>query len=65
MLIHVGLPVFAICYVGWKIAKRTKLVPLAEIDFVSGMRELDAMQAEDAEKYRPDTKWKKFISILF
>lgn len=60
-----GLPVFAICYVGWKIAKRTKLVPLAEIDYTSGMRELDAMQAEDEEKYRPDTKWKKFLSILF
>jgi hypothetical protein len=35
------------------------------MDFTSGMRELDAMQAEDEEKYKPDTPWKKFISILF
>ena len=60
-----GLPVFAVCYVGWKVSKKTKLIPLAQIDFTSGMRELDAMQAEDEEKYRPDTPWKKFIAILF
>lgn len=60
-----GLPVFAVCYVGWKIAKRTKMVPIKEIDYTSGMRELDLMQAEDEEKYKVDTWWKKFISILF
>ena len=60
-----GLPVFAVCYVGWKVAKRTKLIPLAQIDFTSGMRELDLAQAEDEEKYKPDTAWKKFIALLF
>lgn len=56
---------FAICYAGWKIVKKTKLVPLNQIDYTSGMRELDAMQAEDEKLYKPDTAWKKFISILF
>ena len=60
-----GLPVFLVCYVGWKVAKRTKLIPLSQIDFTSGMRELDAQQAEDEIKYKPDTPWKKFIAILF
>lgn len=65
MASYIGLPVFAICYVGWKVAKRTKMVPIREIDYTSGMRELDAMEAEDEEKYKNDTAWKKFISILF
>jgi hypothetical protein len=29
------------------------------------MRELDAMEAEDLETYKPDTPWKKFVSVLF
>lgn len=60
-----GLPIFFISWLGWKIVKKTKFVPLAEIDFVTGMRELDAMEAEDNEQFRPDTRWKKFISVLF
>lgn len=65
MLIITGLPVFAVCYVGWKVAKRTKLVPLDQIDFTSGMRELDAMQADDEVRYKADTPWKKFLALLF
>jgi len=41
------------------------MVPLAEIDFVTGMRELDEQQAEDEERFKPDTRWKKFVSVLF
>jgi amino acid transporter len=60
-----GLPIFFFCYFGWKIVKKTKIVPLAEIDFMSGLRELDEMQARDEERFKAETKWQKFISILF
>jgi hypothetical protein len=35
------------------------------MDFVTGMRELDEQQAEDEERFKPDTPWKKFVSVLF
>jgi amino acid transporter len=60
-----GLPVFFFSWLGWKLVKKTKFVRLADIDFVTGMRELDAMEAEDLETYKPDTPWKKFVSVLF
>lgn len=60
-----GLPVFFFSWLGWKLAKKTKMVALSEIDFTSGLRELDAQQAEDEERFKPDTRWKKFVSILF
>jgi amino acid transporter len=62
---HIGLPIFFFAWLGWKIVKKTKMVPLAEIDFVTGMRELDEQQAEDDERFKPDTRWKKFVSVLF
>jgi amino acid transporter len=62
---YIGLPVFFFSWLGWKLVKKTKLVPLAEIDFVTGMRELDEQQAEDEERFKPDTRWKKFVSVLF
>jgi amino acid transporter len=62
---HTGLPIFFFSWLGWKLVKKTKMVPLAEIDFVTGMRELDEQQAEDDERFKPDTRWKKFVSVLF
>jgi amino acid transporter len=57
--------VFFISWLGWKLAKKTKFIKLADIDFATGLRELDAQQAEDEIRYKPDTRWKKFVSILF
>lgn len=36
---YVVIAVFALLYVGWKIVKRTTIVPLLEVDLVSGRRE--------------------------
>lgn len=33
---YITIPVVIICYVGWKIAKRTKIVPIDEIDLSHG-----------------------------
>lgn len=38
-------------YIGWKVVKRTKLVPLAEIDFMSGRRELDEMDEREQARF--------------
>lgn len=53
------------CWAGWKIVKRTKVIPLDQIDFDAGRRELDEMEARDAELYKPDSTWAKIMSILF
>ncbi|WVQ95325.1 hypothetical protein IAU59_002421 [Kwoniella sp. CBS 9459] len=62
---YVSLLLFAICWGGWKIAKKTKVVPLAEIDFESGRRELDELEAIDRERFKVESKYQKFISVLF
>jgi hypothetical protein len=35
------------------------------MDFVTGMRELDEMQARDEIKFKPETKWGKIMSYMF
>ena len=63
---YVTLMIFAVCYGGWKLAKRTRLVPLMEIDFVTGRRELDEMEERDHERFgKPESWFQKVMSILF
>ena len=60
-----ALPIFVGCYAGWKLAKKTKFVKLEEMDFVTGMRELDEMEARDEAKFKPETRWGKIMSYMF
>jgi amino acid transporter len=62
---YVTLPIFGLSFLGWKLVKKTKLIPLAEIDFQSGRKELDEMQARDAEVYKEDSLLKQISGILF
>jgi len=62
---YITLPVFAVCWVGWKAAKRTKWIPLDEIDFDTGRRELDEDEARDAVEFAPEGKVQKVIGWLF
>jgi len=63
---YITLPIFFVCWLGWKLVKRTKMVPLAEIDFMSGRRELDEMEARDKVTYAPKDKWySKITNIIF
>ncbi|KAK4947412.1 general amino acid permease agp2 [Elasticomyces elasticus] len=41
-----GLRAFAILFVFWKLAKRTKFRPISDIDLISGKREIDAMEGQ-------------------
>lgn len=45
---YVVIAVFALLYVGWKIVKRTTIVPLLEVDLLSGRRE---RLGEEGERY--------------
>lgn len=45
---YVVIAVFALLYVGWKIVKKTTIVPLLEVDLVSGRRE---RLGEEGERY--------------
>jgi amino acid transporter len=47
------------------LTKKTKWVKLAEMDFITGRRELDEMEERDAETYKADTKFQKVMGILF
>ncbi|KAH9983319.1 general amino acid permease 1 [Russula compacta] len=38
---YINLPIFALLYVGWKIFKRTKIVSLAHLDFVTGIPSME------------------------
>ena len=62
---YITLPIFGVCWAGWKIFAHTKMVPLSMIDFDSGRRDLDELQERDAEKFKEDTLWKRIVGILF
>lgn len=38
---YINLPIFALLYVGWRIIKRTKIHPLSQLDFVTGIPSLE------------------------
>lgn len=61
----VAFPIFAACYFGWKIYAKTSIVSLSEMDFTTGLQELDQMQERDEEKFKPETPWQRIMSMLF
>ncbi|MBW0480905.1 hypothetical protein O181_020620 [Austropuccinia psidii MF-1] len=62
---YLTLPIFVLCYISWKIIKQTKFVKARDMNFVTGTRELDEMDAEEREKaFVPHTKWEKFVDWL-
>ncbi|WVN89076.1 uncharacterized protein L203_104292 [Cryptococcus depauperatus CBS 7841] len=62
---YITLPIFAVCWIGWKVVKGTKMIPLDQIDFDAGRRELDEMEELDRGRFKAESKYEKIISILF
>ncbi|KAG8691401.1 hypothetical protein FRC11_004401 [Ceratobasidium sp. 423] len=63
---YICLPIFLAFYLYWKIAKGSRLVPLEEIDFYTGRRELDeATEQEEARYEAPKGFWQKLWDWLF
>ncbi|KAL0250197.1 hypothetical protein I308_103505 [Cryptococcus tetragattii IND107] len=63
--IYITIPIFACCWLGWKFAKKTRMVPLEEMDFTTGLRVFDELEAIDAKRFKPETKLQKVVAILF
>ncbi|CAE6448887.1 unnamed protein product [Rhizoctonia solani] len=63
---YICIPIFVLFYLYWKIVKRTKWIPLEEIDFVTGRRELDEAAEQDEARYEaPKGFWQKLWDWLF
>ncbi|RCH91361.1 hypothetical protein CU097_010598 [Rhizopus azygosporus] len=70
---YIGIPIVLVIYLGYKITKRTKVIPLAEVDLVSGREAFLRQSYEDEDKkndplegvsiFRPAT-WKRIPSNL-
>ncbi|KAL8286128.1 hypothetical protein RQP46_004616 [Phenoliferia psychrophenolica] len=57
---YISLPLFALLFVFWKLYKKTKLVSLDEMDFHTGLRELELISERDEANYvAPTTFWAK------
>ncbi|KAK4891162.1 hypothetical protein LTR27_010236 [Elasticomyces elasticus] len=54
---YIVVAVFTVLYVGWKIIKRTKVVPLMEVDLVTGRREGLAYHAEVEDEQKGRAPW--------
>lgn len=62
---YLTLPIFVGFYFYWKIFKRSKIVSAKHVDFITGTRELNEMDAQEREKeVIPTTKWGKFVAKL-
>jgi len=47
---YVGIPILIFFYLIWKIMKRTKFIPLADMDLDTGRKAFDDMSEEWAAK---------------
>ncbi|KAI5480664.1 hypothetical protein MNV49_007591 [Pseudohyphozyma bogoriensis] len=59
---YIGIPAFVVIFLGWKFWHKTKLIPLTEVDLVTGKKEFDDDEEVEEEKdaARNVPFWKKF-----
>ncbi|ORZ15781.1 amino acid permease/ SLC12A domain-containing protein [Absidia repens] len=52
---YIGVPVFLAFYIGYKVVKRSKVIPLIEVDLDSGREEIirHTMEMDEAKRYDP------------
>lgn len=62
---YIVIAVFVVLYVGWKVVKKTRFVPLMEVDLVTGRREIVITTEEVEDGPRKSVPWyisaKRFI----
>jgi len=64
---YIALPVFAVLYLSYKIWFKTKLIPLDQVDLISGKREIDEEEkdfVEEQESHGPQPWWKRAFNSL-
>ncbi|KAH8657933.1 amino acid permease [Xylariales sp. PMI_506] len=62
---YIVIVVFVILYFGWKIIKKTKIVPLEEVDLVTGRRNLPPPAEADAEEEKAASWYTKMKNRVF
>ena len=64
---YIAIPIFLILWWGYKLTRKTKVIPPSEIDLVTGLRRIDDEEkkflAEEAAK-GPRTRWQKMWDSL-
>lgn len=64
---YIGIPIFFVLWLGYKITYKTKLIPSSEVDLVSGIRAIDEEEekflAEKAKK-GPQSMWRNLWDSL-
>ncbi|KAF9521130.1 hypothetical protein BS47DRAFT_1286143, partial [Hydnum rufescens UP504] len=64
---YIGFPVFFVLWIGYKIVFKTRVVPLKEVDLISGKRVIDDAEADYSQKKAaqgPQTWWQAFVASL-
>lgn len=63
---YLAFPIVALCYIIFKIVRRTKWVSIKDIDVTSGRRELDlaAILAEERAEEAAKPAWKRYYHIV-
>ena len=46
---YIGIPIYAISYVGFKFLRKTKAVKMTEMDLTTGSREFADLEGEDED----------------
>ncbi|TEB35891.1 dicarboxylic amino acid permease [Coprinellus micaceus] len=64
---YIAIPVFFFLWIGYKLAMKTKVIPVSKIDLVTGLREIDEEEKRylDEEAARgPRTRWQRIWDSL-
>ncbi|KAA1469476.1 dicarboxylic amino acid permease [Dentipellis sp. KUC8613] len=58
---YIGIPVFAVFWVGYKVFYKTKVIPIPEVDLVTGIREIEKEeeQYERQEESKGPRSWRQ------
>ena len=64
---YIALPVFALCYSGYKLYYRSQLIPSDKVDLITGKREIDEEEERfnlEQEAKGPRTRWQRLWDSL-
>lgn len=61
---YIDVPIFLGLLIGYKLIKKTKMVPLEDVDLVSGVRDIDELDWEEDDKEQPTTWYGKLWTFI-
>lgn len=60
----IGVPIFLVMWAGWRVVKGGGIIPLEEVDLVTGRREEDPEEIKMLEDYQRLPTWRKALSYV-